>query len=1131
MIQCLAINIVLASESKAQKKSLKDIYLTVGFNQRPLSEVFNVIESVTDFEFTYYRKELPNVKLTIDRSERSLAQILYLIAEQAGLKFKRVDENIFISRNPGDKGKKKVGPLVTEVIEVSGTVTDESGEGLPGVSIVAKGTTIGTTTDKNGYYTLNVPDDATLVFTYIGYLKEEIFVGTQTTINVVMVPDIEQLDEVVVVGFGTQKKESVVGSLSSVQPSELRIPASNLTTALTGRMAGLISYQRSGEPGEDNAQFFVRGVTTFGLTRSPLILIDGVELSIDDLARLHPDDIESFSILKDATTTSIFGARGANGIILVTTKEGVQGKAKVSVRLENSFSSPIKNIKFTDPISYMRLHNEAVRTRNPIEALPYSETKIANTIAGTNPVVFPATNWQQELFKDQTTTQRANVNVTGGGDIVRYYLATSFNKDNGILRVDDRNDFNSNVDLRRIAVRSNVNIDLTPSTEMIIRFNGTFDDYRGPIDGANDIYYKVLRTNPVLYPKYYEPDEDNQFKRHILFGNIGGTNGQFGLNPYADLMKGYREYSRTLLLSQFEIKQDLTAITEGLSGHIFVNTNRRSFFDIRRQYVPFFYSALYNKEAKTHTLQPLNEEEGRENLDYSEGPTDVSTTFYLQASLNYNKVFNEKHDVGGLLVYLQTSSLTNNAGNLQKSLPFRNMGLSGRFTYGYNRKYFVEFNFGYNGSERFAKDNRFGFFPSFGIGWTVSEEPFFAGLKPIISRLRLRASYGLVGNDAIGTADDRFFYLSQVNLNNGGRGSRFGIDLDNFQSGVSIDRYENELISWETATKINFGLEIDLFNDKVIILADVFKENRDNILMDRAFIPPSMGLEAAVRANVGKAESHGVDFSIDYNEDLGNSWWITGRVNFTYAVGKFKLFEEPDYSETAPWLSHNGQPITQQWGYVAERLFVDEAEVLNSPTQIGEYGAGDIKYKDINEDGIIDFRDQVPIGYPTSPEIVYGFGLSMGYKNFDLSAFFQGSARYSFWIDPVATAPFVDPPDNSIENNALLQVYANSHWSEENQDIYALWPRLSPQIVENNTQTSTWFMRDGAFIRLKQLEIGYTLPETLTNKWKIPKMRIYGGGVNLLTFSKFKLWDPEMAGNGLAYPIQKVYNMGLMVSF
>tara|TARA_R110002033_G_scaffold169897_3_gene211270 strand:- start:36365 stop:39859 length:3495 start_codon:yes stop_codon:yes gene_type:complete len=1020
--------------------------------------------------------------------------------------------------------------------KIGGIITDEQGTPLAGVNILKEGTLSGTQSDFDGQYLILAAKGDRLTFSYIGMVSRTITVGDSETIDVIMLEDSAKLDEVVLVGFGTQKKSSVVGAVETISPSELRVTSSNLTTALAGRVSGLISYQRSGEPGADNAEFFIRGVTSFGYKRDPLILIDGVELTLDDLSRLQTDDIASFSILKDATATAIYGARGANGIILVTTKSGVTGKVKISVRFENSFSSPTRKVDFADPITYMQLHNEAVRTRNPIGPLPYSESKIANTIAGLNPNVYPAVNWQEELFQDFTNNQKMNLNMSGGGSAVRYYLATSYGVDNGLLKVDKRNNFNNNIKLKRLTLRSNINIDLTNTTEAIVRFNGTFDDYIGPIDGGAEIYKKALRTSPVLYPKFFEPDAANISTGHILFGNSTGSNssGARYLNPYADLVKGYRENSKTLLLSQIEIKQNLDMITRGLKARILMNTTRTSDFDIIRQYNPYFYEVgRYDKETDTYTLNSLNEETGTEYLNFRENTPNISTSFYLEGAIDYNRAFNEKHEVTGLLVYTKRSSLRNNTGSFQKSLPYRNLGVSSRLSYGYDSKYFGEFNFGYNGSERFSNNNRFGFFPSAGVSWAVSEESFFEPLLSVVSRLKLRASYGIVGNDAIGDQDDRFFYLSQVNLDNNNRGYRFGKNFDYTRSGVSIDRYANDKITWERAYKTNLGLEINFLNDKIKVLADVFREKRDNILMSRAFIPPSIGLESNVRANVGEAQSEGIDFSIDYNNSFSNDFWLTGRVNFTYARGEFKVFEEPNYLD-APWRSHPGQPINQQYGLIAERLFVDEEEVLNSPQQFGIYGAGDIKYHDLNNDGLIDDNDKAPIGFPTTPEIVYGFGFSMGYKNFDLSGFFQGSARSSFWVDPYATAPFIDNRDagyeNITDNNALLQVYADSHWSEANQDVYALWPRLSTTVNENNSQTSTWFMRNGAFLRFKEVELGFSFPNELIHKWHLSKFRMYLTGTNLLSISKFKLWDPEMSGNGLGYPVQRVFNFGMQIT-
>lgn len=475
------------------------------------------------------------------------------------------------------------------------------------------------------------------------------------------------------------------------------------------------------------------------------------------------------------------------------------------------------------------------------------------------------------------------------------------------------------------------------------------------------------------------------------------------------------------------------------------------------------------------------------------------------------------------MVFTTREWLAANQGSLQLSLPSRNVGLAGRATYSFDSRYFGEFNFGYNGSERFAANHRWGFFPSAGVAWLVSNEKFWENYKRTVSNLKLRYTYGLVGNDQIGSSSDRFFYLSQVNMNDGGRGAYFGENLNSGGAGIRINRYENTNITWETSTKQNYALELGFFS-KINIIAEYFTEHRKNILMTRAAIPSTMGLQASVRANIGEASAHGIDIQSDYQQVWNKDFWTSARANFTYSTSKFKVYEEPEYKEY--WRSRVGYPITQTWGYIAERLFVDDDEAKNSPPQMfgGVYGGGDIKYTDVNGDGQITSADRVPIGNPTSPEIVYGFGLSVGYKGFDASVFFQGLANESFWINPVSTAPF-------YAQTQLLKAYADSHWSEENQNVYALWPRLSPNLNANNIQQSTWFMRDGSFLRLKQAEVGYTIPGNWQKKLKLSQFRIYLSGTNLLLFSKFKLWDVEMAGNGLGYPVQRVLNVGLNLSF
>lgn len=1004
-------------------------------------------------------------------------------------------------------------------IEVRGTVRDTANAVLTGVSIAVKDKrAIGTTTDFNGRYILNVPAGSTLVFSMVGFETQEIVVGGRDVIDVVLRQSSSVLDDVVVTAFGgTVKRTDMVGSVSSVRPDDLKVPSSNLTTALAGRVAGMIAYQRSGEPGMDNADFFIRGVTTFGYKTDPLILIDNLEVTTTELARLQTDDVASFSIMKDATATALYGARGANGVILITTKEGTEGRAKISLRMENSFSMPTSNVELADPITYMELHNEAVRTRDPLGPRPYPQAKIDNTRAGTNPVVYPATDWREELFKDYTMNQRVNLNVSGGGNIARYYVAGALNRDNGVLRVDPRNNFNSNINLMSYNLRSNVNVNLTGTTELVIRMNGNFDDYTGPIDGGQEMYNMVMRTNPVYFPAYYPAGPEHAHLGHVMFGNH--EEGNY-LNPYAEMVRGYRDYSRSHVLAQLELKQDFSFLTEGLAFRALMNTNRSSFFDVTRSYSPFYYTAgNYDRRADTYNLSLINADTGTEYLGYEEGPKQVSSVFYMESALSYNRVFAEKHGLSGMLVFIMRESLAANAGSLQLSLPYRNAGLSGRATYAYDSRYFAEFNFGYNGSERFYTNNRFGFFPSAGLAWTVSNEKFFEPLKPTISNLRVRGTYGLVGNDQIGRPEDRFFYLSNVDMDAGG--AVFGRDNGYSRTGVTVTRYSNTDITWEQAEKLNVAVELGLFG-KVDIQADFFKEHRRNILMARSHIPATMGLTAPVMANLGEATGQGVDVSVDYTHSFINGLWLQGRGNFTFAQSAYKVLEEPEYREW--WQSRVGYSLHQEWGYLAERLFVDEYEVANSPRQhFGEYMAGDIKYRDVNRDGQITEMDMVPVGFPTVPEIVYGFGFSAGYKNFDLSMFFQGLARESFRIGIGETAPF-------INQRQLLRAYADDHWSEDNRNLYALWPRLSATTNQNNTQRSTWFQRDGSFLRLKQVELGYSLPPDLSSRVWLNNLRFYVSGTNLLTWSKFKLWDVEMASNGLGYPIQRVFNVGLHVS-
>ncbi|MDR1339336.1 MAG: TonB-dependent receptor [Prevotellaceae bacterium] len=1017
---------------------------------------------------------------------------------------------------------------------MTGTVVDATGEAIIGASVVVKGSTQATMSDVNGSFMIAVANNsAVLQVSFLGYVTQEVSVASAVNgrLTITLAEDMKALEEVTIVAFGTQKKESVVASITTINPAELKIPSSNLTTALAGNMAGIIAYQRSGEPGRDNADFFVRGITTFGANTNPLILIDNVELTTTDLARLQPDDIASFSIMKDATATALYGARGANGVILVTTKRGVDGPAKIFVRLENSISAPTSTAQFTDPVTYMKMHNEAVLTRNPLGELPFSQDKIENTMnPAYSPYIYPANDWYGMLFKDYAMNQRANVSVTGGSKVARYYVSGAFTQDNGILNVDKRNSFNNNIDFKNYNLRANVDVNITKTTELSVRLTGNFDDYTGPTGGGEEVYKMAVRSSPVLFPAYYPVDEDFKYVKHIMFGNVAGIY----TNPYAEMVRGYQDRSRSQMLAQVELRQGLDFITKGLSIRSMMNISRLAEHSAVRQYKPYWYRMLGNYDSFTgeYHLARINED-GTEYLDYTDKDPSILSTMYTETALNYANTFG-KHSISALAVLTTRQELAAFQGTVQLSLPSRNAGLAGRTTYSYDSRYFVEFNFGYNGSERFAANHRWGFFPSAGAGWMISNEKFWENLKPVVSNLKLRYSYGLVGNDQIGDLNDRFLYISRITMDDTEHpelAAHFGENLEQVTNRIVMNSYASDDITWETSTMQNFAIELGLWN-KVNVIAEYFTEYRNNILMSRAAIPSTMGLEAPVRANVGEASAHGVDIQMDYQQSWNKNFWTAARMNFTYSTSRYEVYEEPEYNEY--WRSHVGRSLGQNYGYIAERLFMDDFEAINSPPQLfgGQYGGGDIKYTDVNRDGQITSADMVPIGYPTSPEIIYGFGLSAGYKGFDVSLFFQGLGNESFWIslvdDPnagtISTAPFQ-------AQTQLLQAYADSHWSEEHQDMYAIWPRLSATLNANNTQASTWFMRNGSFLRLKQAEIGYTISGKWQQKLHLDQLRVYISGTNLLMFSKFKLWDAEMAGFGLGYPIQRVFNIGVNMTF
>lgn len=1130
----------------ATGQDLSTTKINLQLKERPIVNALQEIQRLSDLKFIIGPDidKYAKVRVTLSKDDISVKAAIDEVLKNTNLRYTQKQTNILIDEKPAPQtptSQNGQAERISFVQErpITGRVSNRQEAGIIGVTIKVKGTNIGTVSDLDGNFSLTVPnDDVILEIKSVGWITQEVPVDGLKEIRVTMEAASQEVEEVVITAFGTaQKKESLVGAITTINPSELRVPSSNLTGAFAGKLAGVIAYQRSGEPGLDNAEFFIRGITTFssGGKRDPLILIDGIEMNTNDLARVNVDDIASFSVLKDASAAALYGARGANGVILVTTKVGKVDKLSINVRAEQSTSYNTELVALADPVTYMRLHNEAVRTRNAEMELPHRPSTIYETERGSDPLRYPSVDWYDYLLKDHATNRRVNLNLTGGGQAVQYYLAAGYQNDKGVLKESTENLFNNNINIDRFQVRSNVTITFAPTTTGVVRAYGSFDDRTGPRAGGANVFNQARNATPVKFLPYYPADATYGGVNHVLFG-MGPELGEY-VNPLAQVVSSNKESKESTMLVQLEMDHKFTGPLEGLSARGTFNVMRKGYYQLERSYSPFYYTPVSTVDG-AYSLLALNPDSGTEYLTYGNDRRQVNASNYGEMRLSYSKLLNGVHDISGLLVgtirnesgSLNYEALYNGPSDLvQASLPMRNISTAGRVAYGYDSRYFAEFNFGYNGTERFAKRNRWGFFPTIGAGWVISNEPFMANVKPVLSNLKLRGTYGKVGNDAIGPVNDRFFYLSQINMN--GPGYWFGLPgggNDNYyRDGIRIDRYANDLITWEIATKTNVGLEIGMFNNDLTLISDVFWETRENILQNRADIPTTMGLRTIPQANLGAAQGRGFESELKYEKSYTSGFWMLLNGNFTYATARYKEFEEADYSDV-PWRSRVGTKLGQPMGYIAERLFIDEQEVNNSPRQEigGTYMAGDIKYKDINDDGVINSDDMVPIGHPTTPEIIYGGGFTVGYKAFDFNMFFQGSARSSFFISPGAITPFINQGQRGI-----LEYIADDHWSESNRDIYAFWPRLSDHSIANNNVASTYWLQNGAFIRLKQVEFGYTLPESLTKKFFVKSMRVYASGTNLFHWSSFKMWDPEMGGDGLGYPVQRVFNGGISVSF
>lgn len=1104
-----------------------------------LNLILHEIENSSNYVFFYSDevKEKLNQKMTLSDGSYTVEELLNKALSATDLTYNIVKDQISLLLKTQINEPYPTKNLQKEENTIKGKVVDTSSEPLPGVSVIVEGTTRGVMTDAEGNFELKgITLPVQLSFSYLGFETQRMILTENTFINITMKESIEQMEEVVITAWGVEKKTTMVGAVSSVKPKELKGPTSNLTTMLAGRVAGLVSYQLSGEPGRDNAEFFVRGVSTFGTQSSPLILINGIESSQNELARIQPDDIESFSILKDATATSMYGSRGANGVLLIKTKSGNVGLTKYNIRYESSVSSNTRNFEMADNITYMELANEARLTRGKTRL--YNPRKIQKTAEGADPLLYPNNDWKEMMIKDNTWNHRVNLNISGGTERARYYVSGTYKVDNGMLKEHKLNDFDTNVKNSTMEVRSNIDLDLSSTTVASIRISGQFSDLTGPSIGSGaEVFKAMMKANPVEFPAVY-PQEMVPYAKHPLFGNktVQGTESQTDLyfNPYASSLTGYSETTSSALTAQVEVDQDFKFIMPGLKARFMAYTKREASKSSSRSVSPFYYRAIMDLDAKDQIngLQVLNPDYGREYLNYTSSGRSIWSENFGELALTYNNTFNDIHSLGITFQGYVKDLRISDSDVLERSLPQRNVSLSGRLTYGYDNRYLGEFNFGYNASERFDKNNRWGFFPSVGVAWNAAEESFMQSSKSWLDKLKLRLSYGIVGNDQltdwINQGQDRYFYLDMVNMHS--IGYIFGNNYDKTLSGPSIARYGNSNITWEKSYKANVALELGLFQG-LNFEFDAFHDRRTNILLNRVNLPATLGLAAAVRANSGKLNSQGFETTLDYNKTLKKDMWLSVRGTFTYSTNEMKEYEEPEYPAELEHLYQKGRSWNVTRGYIAERLFIDEEDIKNSPNQkytFGEVMPGDIKYRDVNGDGLIDGNDKVPMGYPNVPEIVYGFGFSFGYKDFDISAFFQGQARSSFMISYGAIQPFVKSGGVA---NGLLDVIVKDRWTEENKNSYAFFPRLSDESVANNNQSSSWWLRDGRFLRLKTLEVGYEPKGNWVRSLGMANLRIYVNAMNLFTISKFKMWDVEMKGDGLGYPLQRVINGGIQLSF
>lgn len=1118
-------DIVMAQKSKEIVLELK--------NER-LPSVFKKLEKATHYKIMFITEDVNKFSLNGTIRAKDIESAMQQIIGNKPLEYS-IDRQFITVTLKTNTVRKVSNSSSSGSFKVHGKVVDENGSPMPGVNVYIHGTKIGVITNAEGRYAIGAKPDDILSFSFIGYKTEIMPIKSKESINMNMELSSKNLDEVTVVAFGTQKKESVVSSITTIRPMDLKTSNSDLTTSFAGRIPGIVGWQTGGLPGaltegEMNTKFYIRGITSFqsGANTDPLILLDGVETSKLDLARLAPEDIESFTVMKDASATAMYGARGANGVILVTTKKGEEGSAYTTFRYECVMSQPTRQIDVVDPITYMKMYNQALLARNPGATPRYTIERINRTVSGKYPSwVYPAIDWYSQLFKGHTVNHRAGLNIRGGSKVVQYYAAVNYSRDEGMLKTDKLNDFNCNIVNNETQFRANLNINLNAGIKLVVNSSTTLDKYHGPYVSQAKAYSYAFKASPVDFAPTYPADETYNWP-HILFG----TTASKKTNPYAEIQKGYINRTRYSTINKAEYIQNLSSLVKGLEFRASASLVQSGYYTSDFKTVPYLYSLVnYDFETGKHVLQAINASDAHRTLKTGLDSHSTDTRVTYEARLLHTASWGD-HQTSLTGVFQMQDRTFTPIGSVLDGQPQRNLTYSMRGTYGYKDRYFVEGSFGYNGSERFAPNNRFGFFPAGGMAWVISSEPFMKPVANWLSFLKLRFSYGKVGNDGV-VDTPRFIFLPVI-------GETYaGSDPEAFSTTYlnryRIDSYANRNIQWEIAEKSNLGLELKLWRGLFEMELDFYKEIRHNIISNRLTIPASMGIEINPLDNIGKTCSKGIDFSGKIQKSFTPDFWVILNGTLTYNRVKYKSIEEA--TDKPKWQRKIGHEISQPIGYIAEGLFRDWDEINNAPRQDGDVMPGDIRYRDINNDGVIDIKDATYIGFPETPRLTFGFNGFINYKNFEFSFAFQGSGKRSFFIDPSQLSPFV-------HDHAMLSKIYQDHWSDDNMADRPFWPRLStynlvkhnPQedwYNSNNVETikSTYFMRSCSFLRCTQLEFAYNLPKKLMQRWGMKNIKLSLKANNPFCFTNFKLWDVELGESGFNYPIQRTYSVSVNLNF